>query len=101
MATRKTKKKTATKKDTEAQSNVSGILPLKELKGILGEEMSPEAKILKLGIILSGGIDINPYQVGYAMKMHPAEVHAGFTELKHRKDVLRGTQRDTVHIRRS
>ena len=94
MATRKTKKKST-------ESNVAGMLPVKELKGILTEEMSPEAKILKLGIILGGGIDINPYQVGHNLKMHPAEVHSGLTELKHRKEIIPGTNRDTVNIRRS
>lgn len=93
MATRKKKKST--------ENNVAGMLPTKELKGILTEEMSPEAKILKLGIILGGGIDINPYQIGHHLKMHPAEVHSGLTELKHRKEIAPGTSRDTVNIRRS
>ena len=101
MATRKTKKKVTQKKEDKKTNNVAGLLPIGELKSILGEEMSPEAKILKLGIILGGGININPYRVGYQMKMHPAEVHAGFSELKHRRDVSPGADRDTVNIKRS
>jgi len=99
MATKKTSKKESKKKKDNAD-NMAGLLPVSELRGVLGQEMSPSAKILKLGFILSGGINVNPYQVGYHLKMHPAEVHAGLTELKHRKEIVPGADRDTVDVKR-
>lgn len=82
------------------EKNIAVLLSTKELKNILSEEMSPSGKLLRIGIILSGGIEVNPYTVGYALKMHPAEVHHGFSELKHKKIISPGNHRDTVTITR-
>ena len=72
-----------------------------ELKNILQEEMSPAGKILKIGLILSGGVDINPYQIGANCRMHAAETHQAIVELRHRKDVEKGIAKDTINIIRS
>lgn len=97
MATKKAKKK---KKITIKKKEEITVLSNKELAEILKEEMSPSAKLLKVGMILAGGIDLNIYTVGYRMKMHPAEIHQGLTELKHRKAVQPGENKETITVRR-
>ena len=72
-----------------------------ELKDILQEEMSPAGKILKIGLILSGGVNVNPYQIGANCRMHAAETHQAIVELRHRKGVERGVAKDTVNVIRS
>lgn len=97
----KTKKKAATKKKASAKKKEEIVmLNNKELAEILKEEMSPSAKLLKVGMILAGGIDLNVYTVGYRMKMHPAEIHQGLSELKHRKAVQPGGNKETISVRR-
>jgi len=86
-------KKRTKKKETEVISN-------KELRDILLEEMSPAAKILKIGIIMSGGVDLDPYVIGYKCAMHAAEVHRAFSELKHHKAIEPGLSKNTINLKR-
>lgn len=76
------------------------MLNNKELAEILQQEMSPPAKVLKIGMILAGGVDLNIYTIGHRVKMHPAEIHLGFSELKIKKQIIQGQQKDTVTVRR-
>ena len=73
MATRK--KKVVIKKEEIIMLNN------KDLVDILKEEMSPSAKLLKVGMILAGGVNLNIYTVGYRLKMHPGEIHQALSEL--------------------
>lgn len=95
MATRKAKKKAVSVKKEDIV-----MLNNKDLVDILKEEMSPAAKMLKVGMILAGGVNLNIYTVGYRLKMHPAEIHQALVELKHRKAIEQGMERDTVTVRR-
>ena len=98
MATKKSK----TKKEKKVVINKEDIVMLsnKELVDILKEEMSPAAKMLKVGMILAGGVNLNIYTVGYRLKMHPAEIHHALVELRHRNVLEAGGSRDTVTVRR-
>lgn len=92
MATRK--KKVAVRKEEIIMLNN------KDLVDILKEEMSPSAKLLKVGMILAGGVNLNIYTVGYRLKMHPGEIHQALSELKHHKSIEPGQERDTINVRR-
>lgn len=87
----------ATRKKKREKKMISNT----ELYDILVEEMSPAGKIMKLGIIISGGIDIDPYVIGHRCKMHPAEIHQGVVELKHKGIIEKGLGKNTVNIKRS
>ena len=76
------------------------MLNNKELADIMQQEMSPSAKLLKIGLILAGGVDLNVYTIGHKVGMHPSEIHIGLTELKMRKQIDKGQNKDTVTVRR-
>ncbi|QDP58229.1 MAG: hypothetical protein Unbinned1446contig1004_16 [Prokaryotic dsDNA virus sp.] len=90
-----TKKKKVAKKKEEIV-----MLNNKDLVDILKEEMSPSAKLLKVGMILAGGVNLNIYTVGHRLKMHAGEIHQALSELRHHRSIEPGQQRDTVNIRR-
>lgn len=76
------------------------MINAKELKDILKMELSPEGKVLLLGMITDGGVDLNMHTIGDAYGMIPSETHLGHLDLKSKQLVAKGQSEGKYNVRR-
>jgi hypothetical protein len=76
------------------------MINAKELKDILKMEISPEGKVLLLGMITDGGVDLNMHATGDAYGMIPSEVHLGHLDLKAKQLVANGQSEGKYNVQR-
>jgi hypothetical protein len=76
------------------------MINAKELKDILKMELSPEGKVLLLGMITEGGVDLNMHLVGDSYGMIASEIHLGHLDLKAKQLVANGQSKGKFNVRR-
>jgi hypothetical protein len=76
------------------------MINAKELKEILKFEMTPEGKVLLLGMITDGGVGLNLSEVGCRYGLIPSEVHVGQCDLKSKQMVAVGETPSTFNVQR-
>jgi len=76
------------------------MINAKELRDILTMELSPEGKVLLLGMITDGGVDLDPNVVGDKYALIPSEIHVGHIELKTKHMVAPGQTSSTLTVQR-
>lgn len=76
------------------------MINAKELKEILTMELAPESKVLLLGMISDGGVDLDANVVGNRYALIPAEIHVGSIELKSKRIVAQESSAGTLTVLR-
>ena len=76
------------------------MISAKELKDILRIELSPEGKVLLLGMITDGGVDLSLEEVGNKYGLIPSEVQVAYCDLKSKHIIAIGPTPATFNVQR-
>lgn len=72
----------------------------RQIKKLLKIELCPESKVLLLGMIMDGGVDISTSAAGHRCALTGPEVRVAQTELYKRKIIAKGSVKDTFTVQR-